>query len=123
MFNVVAKKGMLALMLIVFFGQVMAYGTTIPCQTAVDPHMNQLHSTVVTASASHHLEDNTTDCCGISCCDVDCGCIASGCSFLAFLHADIVSTKALVTNNVFYIEPFDHIPPVTNLLYRPPIFT
>jgi hypothetical protein len=110
MLNVVSRGLVLALMLISLFGQVVAYTTSMPCETSVD-------------SNADNFTKASTDCCDIECCDVNCICIANGCSSFAYLQFEFGSTRIVMLSEALYIQQVEPINPVSSLLYRPPIFT
>lgn len=109
MFSVVSRGLILAVMLMSLFGQVVAYSTSVPCETSVDSHA-----------------DNTTkaspDCCDIECCGVDCICLANGCSSFAYLQFEVSAANVVMLSEALHMQQFEPTKPVSALLYRPPMF-
>lgn len=122
MFKAVSKVFVIAMVLVAFVGQAIAYNTSLPCEPSEDSHVSG------TAKASIHQNiysietDTSDDCCGIECCDVDCTCIANGCSSFAYFSTDLDSTKSTALYEAFYIKPTERLTAIYTLLYRPPIY-
>jgi hypothetical protein len=123
MFKAVSRVLVIALMLVAFVGQAIAFNTSMPCETSVDS-LSPNFSELVKHYVSKPIDtDNREDCCGIECCDVDCSCIANACSSLAYLNTEADSTKTAALSEVVYIQQFEQPKSISTLLYRPPIFT
>ncbi len=121
MFKTVLKVLVLAVMLVAFVGQAMAFNTSMPCETSVDSHDN---IDLANHYDSNHLEtDKTEDCCGIACCDVGCTCIGNACSSFIYFHTEVNSAKTAALSDVLYIQQAEQPKSISTLLYRPPIFT
>lgn len=123
MFKAVSRVLVIAMMLVAFVGQTMAFNTSMPCETSVDS-IPPSFSELVKHYDSNPIDINSPeDCCGIECCDVDCTCIANACSSSVYFNTDIDSTKAVALSEIVYMQQFEHPKSISTLLYRPPIFT
>jgi hypothetical protein len=123
MFKGVSKVFFIAVMLITFATQAIAFNTSIPCETSVDsispstskqvqPYDSNLINTIV-----------TEDCCGIECCTVSCICTSNACTSFVCFNTDIGSSRTAALSEAVFIQPFEHPNSISTLLYRPPIIT
>jgi hypothetical protein len=123
MFKAVSKVSVIAVMLVAFVGQAIAFDTSMSCENSGDP-LSPSFSELVKRFDSKPIDtDNQDDCCGIECCDVDCTCIANACSSLVYLNTEVDSTKTAALSEVVYMQQFEQPKSISTLLYRPPIFT
>ncbi|MBA6254924.1 MULTISPECIES: hypothetical protein [unclassified Colwellia] len=123
MYKVFSKVLVIALMLVAFTGQAVAFNTAMPCETLVDSLSPNI-SEPVNYNDSNLLNNNSSeDCCGIECCNMDCTCIANACSSFVYFNTDVDATKTATLTDVAYIPQPKQPIYIGTLLYRPPIFT
>jgi hypothetical protein len=123
MFKAVSRVLVIAVMLVAFVGQAIAFNTSMLCETSVDSFSPNFSELVKHYDSKPIDTDNREDCCGIECCDVDCTCIANACSSLVYLNTEVDSTKTAALSDVVYMQQFEQPKSISTLLYRPPIFT
>ena len=122
MFKAVSRVLVIAVMLVAFVGQAIAFNTSMPCETSVDS-VSSNFSELVKHHDSNSIEtDSPEDCCGIECCSADC-CIASACSSFVYFNTDLDSTKTAALSEVVFMQQSEQPKSISTLLYRPPIFT
>ncbi|MBA6231699.1 MULTISPECIES: hypothetical protein [unclassified Colwellia] len=122
MYKVFSKVLVIALMLVAFTGQAVAFNTAMPCETLVDSLSPNI-SEPVNYNDSNLLNNNSSkDCCGIECCNMDCTCIANACSSFVYFNTDVDATKTATLTDVAYIPQPKQPIYIGTLLYRPPIF-
>lgn len=135
MFKAIARVMFIAVLLVAFIGQSLAFSTAVPCETSND--FNYLSSN--NKSANHNNTnidinqasadvtnskkiDTPENCCDIDCCDLSCLCITSVCSSCVFFTTEFNSLNVLVLTEKFYSKSPDQVKIITTLPYRPPIF-
>lgn len=123
MFKAVSRVLVIAIMLIAFVGQAIAFNTSMSCETSVDSLSPKFSELIKHYDLKPMDTDNTEDCCGIECCDVDCICIANACSSFIYFHTEVNSTKSTALSDVVYIQQSEQPKSIATSLYRPPIFT
>ncbi len=119
--KIVSRVFIIAVMLVAFIGQALAFHTAMPCDTVEDSPL--AHSTELVKHFDSTLIDTASpnDCCGIECCSTDCTCIVNACSSLVYLNTQATSINTVALCDIFYIQPLEQTNPITALLYRPPI--
>lgn len=123
MFKAVLRMLVIAVMLVAFVGQALAFNASISCETSVD-FLSPNFSELVKHYDSNPIDtDSPEDCCGIECCAVDCTCIANACSSFVYFNTEVDSTKTVALSEVVYLQQFEQPKSISTLLYRPPIFT
>ena len=137
MFKAVSRVLFLAVMLVAFIGQVLAFNTSMSCETSAGSHSlnknNHLADSVSIKSASINaaLENNESnikdtdsseDCCSIECCDMDCVCMAHVCSSSTYFSTNVGLNKTVTVSEKLYTPNFEQPKSIITLLYRPPIF-
>lgn len=122
MFKAVSKMLVIAMMLVAFVGQAIAFNASMPCETSEDSHSPNVSKLVKDYDSSPTSTDNEEDCCGIECCDLNCTCIANACSSVVYFNIEVSSTKTPILSGVAYIQQPKQTKSIVTLLYRPPIF-
>jgi hypothetical protein len=142
MFKAVSRVLFLAVMLVAFIGQVLAFNTSMSCETSAGSHSlnknNHLADSVSintasinTASINAALENNESnikdtdsseDCCSIECCDMDCVCMAHVCSSSTYFSTNVGLNNTVNVNEKLYTPNIEQPKSIITLLYRPPIF-
>ncbi len=123
MLKAISRVLVMAVMLVAFIGQAMAFNTSMPCETLAESHDTSFNE------LANHYDSNSIDtksqedCCGIECCDLACTCIANACSSFVYFNSDLNSTKLVALTEVVYKQQFTQPKSIPALLYRPPIFT
>ena len=76
MYKTRSKILLIAMMLVAFVWQAMAYNVSIPCEFSVSLHSSVDHSDEELHDESEHgdTEHGDSDCCEDECCDTDCLC-------------------------------------------------
>lgn len=126
MFKAASRVLLIALMLITFVGQAIAFNSAMSCQAAKSsPNANA--SVIVNEQVKHNKLELTAaggseDCCGIECCDLDCTCVANACSSFMYVETGSNTSQKLTLNEVACLQPADQPTAISTLLYRPPIF-
>ena len=124
--NTLSQILVIAITLVTFVGQAMAYSTALPCDTSVETHAAVDSESVGENANPEQHEDSEhidTDCCDSECCDVDCICPSKACSPLVYLNSGNQSIPvALVAVSVF-LGLSEQPESITTLRYRPPILT
>jgi len=123
MFKEVSRVLVIAIMLIAFVGQAIAFNTSMSCETYVDSLSPNVSELIKHYDLKPMDTDNTEDCCGIECCGVDCTCIANACSSFVYFNTEVDSTKTADLSDVVFMQQFEQPKSIATLLYRPPIFT
>jgi hypothetical protein len=123
MFKAVSRVLAIAVILVAFVGQAIAFNTSMPCETSADS-LNPNVSELIKHYDSNPIDtDSPEGCCGIECCSVDCNCIANACSSFVYFNTEVGSTKTAALSEVTYIQQSEQPKSIATLLYRPPIFT
>jgi len=123
MFTAVSKVLVIAVMLVAFVGQAIAFNTSMSCETTVDSLSLNFHELIKHNGSNPINTDSPEDCCGIECCGVDCTCIANACSSFVYFNTEVDSTKTASLSEVVYMQQAEQPKSISTLLYRPPIFT
>ncbi len=123
MLKVVSRVLIIAVMLISFVGQAIAFNTSMPCETSVDSSFPNFSELVKHYNSNLIDTDSPEDCCGIDCCSVDCICIANACSSFVYFNTEVDATKAAALSEVAFMHQSEQPKSISTLLYRPPIFT
>jgi len=123
MFKAVSRVLVIAVMLVAFVGQAIAFNTSMSCETSVDSLSPNFHELVKHYDSNPIDTDSPEDCCGIECCGVDCTCIANACSSFVYFNTDLDSTKTAALSEVVFMQQSEQPKSISTLLYRPPIFT
>jgi len=123
MLKAVSRVLVIAVMLVAFIGQAIAFNTSISCETSVDSLSSKFSELVKHYDSNPVDKDNPEDCCGIECCGVDCTCIANACSSFVYFNTEVDLTKTAALSDVVYMQQFEQPKSISTLLYRPPIFT
>ena len=123
MFKADPRVLVIAVMLVAFVGQAIAFSTSMSCETSADSLYANFSEPVKQYDSKPIDTDNPEDCCGIECCDVDCSCISSGCSSLVYFHTEIELTETTALSEVVCMHQSEQLKSISTLLYRPPIFT
>ena len=132
MFKAVSRVLFLAVMLVAFIGQVLAFNTSMSCETSAGSHSlnknNHLADSVSINAALENNEsnikdtDSSEDCCSIECCDMDCVCMAHVCSSSTYFSTNVGLNKTVMVSEKLYTPNFEQPKSIITLLYRPPIF-
>ncbi|MFQ3196015.1 MAG: hypothetical protein ACI9N3_002857 [Colwellia sp.] len=122
MFKVASKVLVIAVMLVAFIGQTLAFNTSMSCETLVDSSSLGFSELLMHNDSNSIDSDNSKDCCGIECCDVGCTCIANACSLFVYFNTEVESTKIVTLSEHFYKQQSAQPKSISTLLYRPPIF-
>lgn len=138
MLKSVSRALFIAVMLIAFIGQTVAFNSAMSCETSENSfHTNAKAHTNINISSSdadniseqtQHkdsvllAESSSEDCCGIECCDVDCNCIANACSLVMYVEIEACVTRKCTLNEDVCLQQADQPKAIASLLYRPPIF-
>lgn len=130
MLKAVSKVLFIAIMLVAFIGQTIAFNSAMSCETSENSLLAhaKTHNNINTSEQKKHINsilttDNTSqDCCGIECCDIDCACVANACSSFMYIETDSRSPNKTILNEVVYSQRAEQPKAIANLLYRPPIF-
>ena len=123
MFKEVSRVLVIALMLVAFVGQALAYNTSLPCEASVDSFSSNFSELIKHNDSKPIDTDSLEDCCGIECCSFDCICIANACSSFVYFKTKIDSTKTSTLSESVYIQEFEQPKSIATLLYRPPILS
>ena len=123
MFKVVSKVLVIAVMLVAFIGQALAFHTSMSCETSLDFTSLGFSERVMHKDSNSIDSDDFEDCCGIECCDLGCTCIANACSLFVYFKTDVESTKIVALSDAFYKQESAQPKSISTLLYRPPIFS
>lgn len=123
MFNPVLRVLIIAVMLVGFVGQAIAFNTSMPCETSAVPLSPSINNLIKRDDSNSLKIDSAEDCCGIECCDLNCNCIANGCSSFIYLSTEIDSTEIASFSEAGYMQQFEQPKSIASLRYRPPIFT
>jgi len=122
MFKAVSRVLVIAVMLVAFVGQAVAFNTSTSCETSIDS-LSPNFSEIVKHIDSNSIDtDSPEDCCGIDCCGVDCTCIANACSSIVYVNTEVDSIKITAVSEAVYMQPSEQPHSMSALLYRPPIF-
>ena len=123
MFKAVLRMLVIAVMLVAFVGQALAFNASISCETSVD-FLSPNFSELVKHYDSNPIDtDSPEDCCGIECCDLDCICIAHAYSSFMFINTALASIKTATLSKAIYMQLSKLPNSIITLLYRPPIVT
>lgn len=122
MFKAVLKVLVLAVMLVAFVGQAIAFNTAMPCETSVDAHSSNVSELVKHYDSNSSSSDSEEDCCGIACCDLDCTCIANACASSVYFNIEVNSLKTITLSDIIYIQLPEQPRSIATLLFRPPIY-
>jgi hypothetical protein len=121
MFKAVSNVLVIAVMLVTFVGQAMAFNTAIPCEKS-ENSLSHSFSEQVTHNYLKQIDtDKSEDCCGIECCSVGCTCIANACSSFVYVNTDVNPTNMAALSEAAYIQLLEQPNSPPTLLYRPPI--
>jgi len=142
MFNAKSNVLILAIMLIAFLGQALAFNGALSCETpnvadTVFAHTSSANKTSEsgepithnnqkpenTALSTHADTNDAADCCGVECCNADCLCSANTCSSFTYSEIDIGSSKSELLSEAVVSQQSQLPKSIVSLLYRPPIFT
>ena len=123
MFQAVFRVLIIAMMLVAFIGQAIAFNSSMSCETSVDTHSHNVSEQVKHYDLNPIDITSQEDCCGIKCCDVNCICIANACSSFEYFNIEIDSKKIATLKEVVYMEQSKQPKSIAALLYRPPIIT
>lgn len=123
MFKAVSKILFIAVMLVAFIGQAIAFNTSMSCETSTDPLSHNFSEPVKHNDSNAIDTENSEDCCGIECCGVGCNCIANACSSFVYFNTEVDSTKTPALSEAVYMQQFERPKSISTLLYRPPIST
>jgi hypothetical protein len=123
MFKAVSRVLIIAMMLVAFVGQAVAFNTSISCETSVDSLSPTFSELVKHYDLSTVDTDSPKDCCGIECCGVNCTCIANACSSSVYFNTVVDPTKTAALSEIIYMQDSEQPKSISTLLYRPPIFT
>lgn len=122
MFKAMSRMLIIAMMLVAFIGQAIAFNTSISCETSVE-YLSPNVSELVKHSDSNLMDtDNQEDCCGIECCAVGCTCIVNACSSFVYFNDEFDSNKTATLGEAAYIQLSEQPKSISTLFYRPPIF-
>jgi hypothetical protein len=122
MFKAASKVLVIAVMLIAFIGQAIAFNSAMSCETSESSFSSNLMKQVKLNESVSNATDNSEDCCGIKCCDLDCTCVANACSSFMNVDTEVEAIKATTLNEVVGLQQSDQPKSFSTLLYRPPIF-
>ncbi|MDO6488571.1 hypothetical protein Q4503_12725 [Colwellia sp. 6_MG-2023] len=122
MVKAVSRVLFLAVMLVAFIGQVLAFNTSMSCETYAESHSLIKNHTLENNDPSIIDTDNSEDCCNIECCDMDCVCMAHVCSSSTYFSTDVGLNKTAVVGEKLYTYNVEQSKSIITLLYRPPIF-
>lgn len=123
MFKAASKVLVIAVMLVAFVGQALAFNTSMPCETSVDTISLDFEELEKHLDSNQIDTDSLEDCCGIECCDLGCTCIANACSSFVYFNTEVYATKIGTLSEVINNHPAAQPKAIAALLYRPPIFT
>jgi hypothetical protein len=123
MFKAVSRVLVIAVMLVAFVGQAIAFNTSISCENSVDSTSPNFIELIKHFDLNPIDSDSSEDCCGIECCDLGCICIANACSSFPYFKTEIEPTKTDALSEVVFIQLFEQPKSIATLRYRPPIFT
>ncbi len=123
MFKDVSNVLVIAVMLVAFIGQTLAFNSAMSCETSVDSSALGFSELVKHNNSNSIDSDNPEDCCGIECCDLDCTCITTACSLWLYFNTEVESTKITALSEAIYKQQPVQPKSIATLLYRPPIFT
>jgi len=123
MFTAVSRVFVIAMMLIAFVGQAIAFNTSVSCETPVNSPSPDFSELVKQYDSNPTDTDSPDDCCGIECCDLECTCIANACSSFLYFNTEVDANKTATLSEVISRQQFEQPKSIANLLYRPPIFT
>ena len=118
MFKADPRVLVIAVMLVAFVGQAIAFNTFMSCENSADSLSANLSEPVKQYDSNPIDIDNPEDCCG-----VDCSCIASGCSLLVYFNTEVELIETAALSEVVYMRQSEQLKSISTLLYRPPIFT
>ncbi|WP_159820945.1 hypothetical protein [Colwellia sp. 20A7] len=122
MFKAVSRVLFFVVMLVAFIGQVLAFNTSMACETSVESHSLIKNHKLENNDSSIIDTDSAEDCCSIECCDMDCICMAHVCSSSTYFSTNVGLNRTITVNETFYISNFEQPKSIVTLLYRPPIF-
>jgi len=122
MFKAVSRVLFLAVMLVAFIGQVLAFNTSMSCETYAESHSLIKNHALENNEPSIIDTNNSEDCCSIECCDMDCVCMAHVCSSSTYFSTDVGLNKTVVVGEKLYTPNVEQSKSIITLLYRPPIF-
>lgn len=123
MFKAVSRVLFIAVMLVAFVGQAIAFNTPIYCENSVDSTFPNVSELIKHFDSDPIDTDSSEDCCGIECCDMGCICIANACSSFVYFNAEVDSIKIAPLSEAVYMQKSEQPNAITTFLYRPPIFT
>ncbi len=122
MLKAVSRVLVIAVMLISFIGQAIAFNASMSCETSVNS-LSHNPTVLVRHYNSKALDTgNHQDCCGIDCCDIGCSCSANVCSSFVYFTAEVNLIKAPTASHIVDTQLFKQPKNFSALLYRPPIF-
>lgn len=123
MLKAVTRVLLIAIMLVAFVGQAIAFNTSMSCETSVESLPQNVNELI--KHIDHNLVDADTpeDCCGIECCTINCTCIANACSSPIYFSTIVNPTKTAAVGEVIEMLQSEQPKSISTLFYRPPIFT
>lgn len=122
MFKAVSRVIFIAVTLIAFIGQAIAFNASVSCENSVKS-ISPNFSEIIQPFDSNPIDTSSPDdCCGIECCDLDCICIANACSSFIYFNTEIDSIKTAVLSEAVYSQKSEQPNAISTFLYRPPIF-
>ena len=123
MFKVVSNVLVIAIILVAFIGQTLAFNSAMSCETSVESSALGFSELVKHKNSNSTDSDNSEDCCGIECCDLGCTCITNACSLWLYFNTEVESTRITALSEAIYKQQPVQPESIATLLYRPPIFT
>jgi len=122
MFKAVSRVLVIAMMLVAFVGQAVAFNSSISCETLEDDISPSFSESVKHYATSSTELDSQENCCGIECCVIDCTCIANACSSVVYLNIEVNSTRTIALSDLVYLQQPEQPRAIVTFIYRPPIF-
>ncbi len=122
MFKAASRVLVIAVMLIAFIGQAIAFNSAMSCETLESSFSSNLIEQVKYNESVTSATGSSEDCCGIKCCDLDCTCVANACSSFMNVSTEVEAIKATTLNEVAGLQRLEQPKIFSTLLYRPPIF-
>jgi hypothetical protein len=127
----VSKVLVVAVMLIAFVGQALAY-SSMSCEMSHESHMNMSHdsmdhssmdhSSMDHASMDHSSVDQNSQNQHEECCGSDCVCPDSACMSIIIVGSDPKTAYVARLSESVSFQPMNQTKSIPTSLYRPPIF-
>jgi hypothetical protein len=127
----VSKVLVVAVMLIAFVGQALAY-SSMSCEMSHESHMNMSHdsmdhssmdhSSMDHASMDHSSVDQNSQNQHEECCGSDCVCPDSACMSIIIVGSDPKTAYVACLSESVSFQPMNQTKSIPTSLYRPPIF-